>query len=105
MKQAKRNDKKDNKPGLHLLPTLPLEEIAKVLDFGTKKYGEENWRLGLPWKRCMGSCLRHIFAWMRSEDLDSESNLHHLAHAGCNILFILEWIFQNKGEDDRYKYN
>jgi len=37
----------NNKPSLSLIPNKPLLEIAKVLDFGSKKYSAHNWREGL----------------------------------------------------------
>ncbi len=82
------------KPKLELLPTKPLEDIAKVLEFGANKYGENNWQL-VPQgrKRYAGAALRHLFAWMRGEVNDPESGLPHLAHAGCCVLFLLHGGF------------
>jgi len=104
MAEAKRNDISDEKIPLHLLPTAALEEVGKVMAFGAVKYGEDNWMLGLPWRRTIGSCLRHIFLWVRGQDVDKESGLPHLAHAACNLLFILEWIELKRGKDDRADY-
>ena len=97
---AVRADK--DKPRVDLLPTLPLEEIAKVLGQGALKYPPNNWREGMTWSRCYASCLRHLFAWWRGENLDQETGLSHLAHAACNILFLLEYELTKKGTDDRY---
>jgi len=91
-----------NKPRLSLLPPEALEEIAKVLDFGAQKYGTYNWRAGMEWTRVSSAGLRHIFAWIRGENLDPESGLHHLAHAGCCILFLLTYVITDTGKDDRY---
>lgn len=80
-----------NKINWSLMPFEAVEEIAKVLEFGAKKY--EAWNFtkngGMQHTRIINSCLRHIFAYMRGQDLDPESGLSHLAHAGCNILFLL----------------
>ncbi len=96
--------KHDNgKPSLALLPTEALEEIAKVMDFGAKKYDADNWRGGFTYRRVASSLLRHIFAWLKGEDLDPESGLSHLAHAGCNVLFLLTFVITKTGTDDRYK--
>jgi len=75
-----------------LVPSGPLHEIAKVLTFGASKYGANNWRI-LPdaRERYADALLRHVFAWTGGESLDPESGLHHLAHAGCCILFLLEF--------------
>lgn len=85
-----------------LLPPEALLEISKVYAFGAKKYSENNWRLGMKWTRIVGSTLRHLFAWVGGEDKDPESGLSHLAHAGCNVLFLLTYELTNSGTDDRW---
>lgn len=94
------------KAPLALLPTQPLLEIARVLAFGREKYSAHNWRNGIEQERLLSAALRHILANNEGETLDSESNLNHLAHAACMILFCLEQ--QLKPEqfsefDNRYK--
>ena len=89
-----------------LMPWEAVEEINKVLEFGAKKYAAHNWQQGEGFKytRVLNSLLRHVFAYMRGEDSDPESGLSHMAHAGCNVLFILYYI-KNKSRyknDDRY---
>ncbi len=91
------------KPAMDLLPGEALEEIAKVLDFGRKKYNAHNWRGGFKWGRVLAAALRHIFAFLRGEDNDPETGLSHLAHAGCCILFALTFVLTRTGEDDRWK--
>lgn len=84
-----------------LMPFEAVEEINKVLEFGAKKYEAHNWKKGSGFKytRLLGSLLRHIFAYMRGEDKDPESGLSHLAHAGCNVIFLLYY------EKYKTKYN
>ena len=84
-----------------LLPVEALEEIAKVLAFGARKYEANNWRKGFKWMRTFGALLRHLYAWARGEDNDPETGLSHLAHAGCNVLFLLTFVLTKTGEDDR----
>jgi len=90
-----------------LMPFEAIEEINKVLEFGAKKYAAHNWKLGTGFKysRILNSLLRHIFAYMRGEDNDPESGLSHLAHAGCNIVFLLYYNrYKDKfNNDDRVK--
>jgi len=90
-----------------LMPFEAVEEINKVLEFGAKKYAAHNWTQGdgFRYTRVLNSLFRHLFAWSRGEDLDPESGLSHLAHAGCNIIFL---IYYNKYKDryrndDRFK--
>lgn len=91
------------KVGLHLLPPEPLMEIAKVLDFGAKKYDAWNWSKGISYSRVYGALLRHLFAWWKGEDTDPESGLKHLAHAGCCVLFLLQYSINRNDFDDRPK--
>lgn len=91
------------KPPLDLLPTKGLIEIAKVMGEGKKKYGAQNWRNGMAWSRLVGAILRHVTAFNDGEDKDPETGLSHLAHAGCGILFLLEYISTHPTLDDRYK--
>lgn len=93
----------DDKIPVELLSTVALNEIAKVLAFGAKKYDSHNWRKGMSHSRLLGASLRHIFAYLGGEDKDPESGLNHLAHAGCCIMFLLEYIKLDLGTDDRYK--
>lgn len=79
------------KPRWDLLPFRALDEIAKVLEFGARKYAPDNWRKVEGWRwRYLGATFRHLAAWATGERLDSESGLHHLAHAGCCVLFLLD---------------
>jgi hypothetical protein len=91
------------KPPMGLLPTKSLVEIAKVLAFGKQKYAAHNWRNGLQWSRLIDASLRHLTAFNDGEDKDPESGLSHLAHAGCCILFLLEFEATKPELDDRYK--
>ena len=79
------------KPRMYLLPPKALIEVSKVLTFGANKYDENNWsKLDNLQNRYTGAALRHIFAHMDGEDLDPETDLDHLAHAICCLLFKLE---------------
>ena len=84
-----------------LIPVLPLEQIARVLTYGAKKYSDRNWEKGFDFSRCYGAALRHLFSWWDGEDTDAESNLSHLAHAMCCLLFLQEYQLRHTGNDDR----
>jgi len=92
----------DGKIRLDLISTLAEEEIARVLTFGAKKYSAHNWRLGLPWSKLLRAARGHINSFMRGEDLDDETGIVHLAHAGCCIMFLLEYYLTGNGVDDRW---
>ena len=74
-----------------LLPVSFLTQLAGVLGFGAKKYGDHNWKAGINYNRLYGATLRHLIAFWGGEDIDPESGLSHLAHAGCNIAFLTEF--------------
>ena len=86
---------------LDLLPADPIIDIGKVLTYGAKKYSERNWEKGLAWSRCYGAALRHLLAWHKGETNDPETGLNHLAHAACEILFLLEFSRTHPELDDR----
>lgn len=74
-----------------LLPSKAVREIVHVLTLGaSKKYAPFNW-LHVPnaRERYYDAAMRHLELWKTGEQRDPEWNLHHLAHAGCCILFIL----------------
>lgn len=80
-----------DKPMWNLLPWLAQTEVVKVLTFGAQKYDDDNWRkVPNPKKRYLAAAFRHMVAWATGEKLDPESGLHHLAHAICCLMFLLE---------------
>jgi hypothetical protein len=90
----------------HLLPFDAVREVVKVLDLNAKpagKYEERNWEKGIAYSRLYGAAMRHLTTWFQDrEDKDSESELSHLAHAACCILFLLAYTLRGKNEfDDR----
>ena len=87
-----------------LMPVLALTEVARVFTFGSYEYGDRNWEAGFSWSRCVGSIWRHFLKWCAGEDLDDDSNCHHLAHVVANCLFIIEYTITKKGTDDRQRY-
>ena len=96
------------KPQMYLLPPKAITEVAKVLTFGASKYGPENWRkLDDLQNRYSSAAMRHIFAHIDGSVLDEESDLSHLAHAICCLLFKLEIELENgksKKEELREPY-
>jgi hypothetical protein len=80
-----------SKPEYGLLPPFALDEVSKVLTFGAHKYDRGNWKnLKDLERRYFDAAQRHMWAIKRGETLDPESNLHHLAHATCCLLFLIE---------------
>jgi hypothetical protein len=87
----------EGKPRWDLLPMGEIEEIVKVLTFGAKKYADNSWQeVPRGVERYFASLLRHLVAWRTGNDSDDESGLHPLAHAACNIIFLLYLIRRKK---------
>lgn len=76
--------------------------VGKVLAFGAQKYGAWNWaESGFPYHRLVDAAMRHLAAFVVGDDIDEESDLPHLAHALCCILFLRVQIHKGFGVDDR----
>ncbi len=91
------------KPPMELLSTEWLEGVAKVLEFGAKKYASDNWRQGIQIRRLIGAAMRHITRFNDGENLDPETGLSHLYHASCCLMFASELMIDKPEMDDRYK--
>jgi hypothetical protein len=87
-----------------LLPWVALALIAEVYDFGSKKYEDDNWRKGYDWHLSFDALIRHLGAFWGGEELDPESGLPHLAHAGFHVLALLTFSTETRYAelDDRY---
>ena len=85
-----------------LLPPDALAEIVKVMTYGASKYADGNWESGIKYSRIFGSIMRHLWAWYAREDKDKESGINHLAHAGCDVMFLLAYVCRHMVDwDDR----
>ena len=92
------------KPRYDLIAPSLLEEVAKVLEFGARKYNDRNWeRPGFNYGRPFASAMRHLWAWWGGQDNDPESGFSHLAHAASCIMMLLEYSKSGAGRDDRPK--
>lgn len=85
-----------------LLRVFPdaLWEIGRCIEFGTHKYPDPN-----NWKKVEGakyryldSAIRHLLQHLRGVEFDDETGLPHIAHAGWNVLAILQlYTMEKKG--------
>jgi hypothetical protein len=91
-----------NKLEYGLLPPFALEATVDVLTFGAQKYERDNWkRVPDSKRRYFDALQRHLWAWKKGEIFDPESGKHHLAHAQCCLMFLLEHdIMYSVGEDN-----
>jgi hypothetical protein len=89
------------KPQWSLVDFDSLEGLVHVLEHGARKYSKDNWKKGMPVTQVSESLMRHLFAFLRGEDVDPESGCRHISHVMCNTMF-LEYILREKPHyDDR----
>ena len=90
--QNKQQAKADaGKPKLTLVPRQILFDIARVREYGNRKYGSsENWKQVEP-ERYRDAAFRHLCAYLDDpQGVDEESGLPHLWHLACNVAFLCE---------------
>lgn len=68
-----------------------IEGVGKIMQFGAKKYGDNNWQELNP-DRIMNAMLRHTVAICKGEYLDEESGEPHIYHIGANAM-MLDYFF------------
>ena len=99
-------DRGGDKPRVDLISPYAQMREGVVMAAGAKKYASRNWERGMPISECIASLERHIQKYkmgMTDED--------HLAHARCNLAFIIHYEEMIKlgllpaELDDMPKYN
>lgn len=96
----------DKKLMLDLIPPEAIDALGEVLTYGESKYGRYNWSKGIVYSRLFAAIMRHLWAYWKGENLDSESGISHLKHAFCNIAFLITYTERGiEGLDDRYDIN
>ena len=78
-------DIQENKGRFDLLPAKAITKLAVHFEKGAKKYGDNNWQLGIPAKRYVDSAMRHLFKYM-----DGQEDEDHLVACCWNIICLLE---------------
>lgn len=88
------------KPDLTLLEGMAdaLGLVAKVLEFGAKKYSRDSWQ-SVPdgMRRYKAAAMRHALQPLGK--VDEESGLLHAAHEACSILFAIQLRIQNQHKE------
>lgn len=79
----------DGKERWDLLPMRLLRGAVRVLGFGAKKYGANQWMtVEIPRARYYAALQRHLSAYQAGKQKDVESGESHLDHAMCCLLFL-----------------
>lgn len=68
-----------------LLPFNAILRLAQHFENGSAKYGDNNWRRGMPLSWFLDSAMRHLFKFM-----DGQQDEDHLAAAIWNCCCLLE---------------
>ena len=89
-----------------LIPAFSLDEIAKCLTYGAKKYAPDNWRVvdDSP-RRYFDAAQRHMWAIARGEQIDPESGIHHCAHAIVSLMFLHEHLINTQTKPSPIRRN
>lgn len=101
-KESIKNDRKDGKVMMELLPWPELEEVGKVYTAGAKKYGPHNWE-NLPdgYQRYKGAMLRHLIELEKGNNIDPDTGCLHAAQIVWNAIAMLHFKLEeyNKNQD------
>jgi len=88
-----RRDTQEGKGRFDLLPCHAITRLAEHFENGSKKYGDDNWRKGIPLNRYLDSAFRHLYKFM-----DGQRDEDHAIAAAWNILCLIEteYMIDNK---------
>lgn len=90
------NKELDGKLRMDLITPEMMIGLAKVLDYGTKKYADRNWEKGIPFMTSVASILRHLTAFIQGIDTDEESGLLHIEQVMTNAGFIVTQMHRGR---------
>lgn len=91
------------KPKISLIPAEAIIEMAMAFTYGAQKYGADNFKQGISYRRLLDAAFRHLIALSNGEDADIESGNSHAGHALASIAMLC-YMMKNKPElDDRFK--
>lgn len=84
------------KPRLTLVPRRIIYAIARIREYGNRKYHDpDNWKT-VEISRYRDAAFRHFLAYLDDPgSLDEESGLPHLWHLACNVAFLVEMEAKN----------
>ena len=76
------------------IPWAGMELVARVTEYGAKKYAPFDWKEGQSASTLLDCTFRHITAAMTKGmySRDDESGHFHLAHAAWNVLCLLHFM-------------
>jgi transcriptional regulator with XRE-family HTH domain len=100
----------NSKEKISLVPMSSMVALARVLESGAKKYGDNNWKKGILYSRIYSAALRHLMQFWEIEKYDKDSDLSHLWHAITNIAMLIYYeeypeIYNKFDDNERNEKN
>lgn len=84
-----------------LIPPDALWKLAEVYGKGSQKYTDRNWEKGFAWGLSIAALERHLSLFKQREDIDPETQCHHIAQVAWHALTLLTFQLRGLGTDDR----
>lgn len=73
-------------PRYDLISPIALRRLAETHAEGADRYGQYNWRAGMPFTDTLNHCLAHINAYLTGDKSED-----HLAHAAWNLFALMHF--------------
>jgi hypothetical protein len=83
-----------------LISPIGMIRLAHVAGEGAIKYGEDNWRKGLPNSNLVNHAFRHLVAYISGDRQED-----HLAKVAWGVFAVMENELHRPAMDDMYKFN
>lgn len=84
-----------------LAPPNALLELFAHYDKGSVKYGDHNWRGGMPWSWNYDALMRHLLAFWNGEDIDAETGSKHITAVAWHAIALSTYMDEHPELDDR----
>lgn len=79
---------KKNKLMVELVPPESVKAMAKIFEFGTRKYTPRGWEAGMEFEDYLAAAERHLLELKEGNMIDEESGMPHLFHALTNFAIL-----------------